>query len=291
MCCSLTGFGMTGPRSSEPAYDYVLQALAGWMAVTGEPGGPPTKSGLSLVDYSGGFVAALSLLAAVHAARRDGRGTDCDVSLYDTALSLLTYPATWHLNEGFVPQRTRHSAHPSLVPFQAFESADGWIVVGCAKEKFWRRLLVVLGRTDLGDDSRFATFADRAANADLLIPLLERMFRERSSAEWLKALYAASIPCAPVNSVGQALQDDQLKARGMIVETEHPRYGQVKQIASPVRVGTDRQDHRRAPLRNEDHAYVVQALLNYPDETVARLTAAGAFGSDQPPSPTRPAAE
>ena len=140
VCCSLTGFGMTGPRRNEPGYDYVLQALAGWMDLTGEPEGPPSKSGLSMVDYSGGFVAAISLLAGIHAARRDGVGMDCDVSLYDTAIGMLTYPATWHLNAGFQPARTRHSAHPSLVPFQAFEAKDGWIVVGCAKEKFWQRL-------------------------------------------------------------------------------------------------------------------------------------------------------
>ena len=124
VCCSLSGFGMTGPRVKEPGYDYILQGLAGWMDVTGDPDGPPTKSGLSLVDYSGGLVAAISLLAGIHAARRDGVGMDCDVSLYDTAFTLLTYPATWHLNDGFTPARTRHSAHPSLVPFQAFQTKD-----------------------------------------------------------------------------------------------------------------------------------------------------------------------
>ena len=140
VCCSLSGFGMTGPRSAEPGYDYVLQGMAGWMDVTGEPDGPPTKSGLSVVDYSGGLVAAISILAALHAARRDGVGTDCDVSLFDTAISMLTYPAAWALNSDFIPTRTHHSAHPSLVPFQAFRTADGWIVVACPKEKFWHRL-------------------------------------------------------------------------------------------------------------------------------------------------------
>ena len=120
VCCSLTGFGMTGPRRQEPGYDYILQGLAGWMEVTGEPDGPPTKSGLSMVDYSGGFIAAISLLSGIHAARRDGVGMDCDVSLYDTAIAMLNYPGTWALNTDFVPSRPRHSAHPSLVPFQAF---------------------------------------------------------------------------------------------------------------------------------------------------------------------------
>lgn len=134
VCCALTGFGMTGPRASEPGYDYILQGIAGWMDITGEPSGPPTKSGLSLVDYSGGLVAALSILVGVHAARRDGAGMDCDVSLFDTAIGMLTYPAIWALNGDFRPARTRHSAHPSLVPFQAFPAADGWLVVACPKK-------------------------------------------------------------------------------------------------------------------------------------------------------------
>jgi crotonobetainyl-CoA:carnitine CoA-transferase CaiB-like acyl-CoA transferase len=159
VCCSLSGFGMTGPRRAEPAYDYILQGLCGWMSLTGEPDGPPAKSGLSLVDYSGGFVAALSMLAAIHAARRDGKGMDCDLSLFDVAISLLTYVGTWHLNRGFEPVRTAHSAHPSLVPFQNFQTSDGWIVVGCAKEKFWRRLV---GRVD---SSRSAMRSDQYGGA------------------------------------------------------------------------------------------------------------------------------
>lgn len=120
VCCSLSGFGMSGPRSKEPGYDYMLQGLAGWMSLTGEPDGPPTKSGLSLVDFSGGFVAALALVSGIHAARRDGVGMDCDVSLYDTALSMTSYIGAWHLSGGHEPIRHSHSAHPSLVPFQVF---------------------------------------------------------------------------------------------------------------------------------------------------------------------------
>jgi crotonobetainyl-CoA:carnitine CoA-transferase CaiB-like acyl-CoA transferase len=118
VCVSVSGFGMTGPRAGEPGYDYILQALTGWMLLTGEPDGPPTKSGLSLVDYFGGMAAATALLAGLHAARRDGVGTDCDLSLYDVAVSLLTYPATWHLTRQWEPVRRSRSAHPSLVPFQ-----------------------------------------------------------------------------------------------------------------------------------------------------------------------------
>lgn len=278
VCCSLTGFGMTGPRSSEPGYDYILQGLAGWMDLTGEPDGPPTKSGLSMVDYSGGFVAAISLLAGVHAARRDGVGMDCDLSLYDAAIGMLTYPGVWHMNAGFTPIRTHHSAHPSLVPFQAFEASDGWIIVGCAKEKFWQRLTEVIGKPEWASDPRFTTFADRQKNATTLLPMLEEIIRQRTVDEWLSVLYPASIPCGPINDVAQAMLEPHTIARNLIFETEHPRYGRLKNLASPVKVGNDPVVHRRAPQRNENFDEVMGGLLNYSPEKIASLSDAGAFG-------------
>ena len=280
VCVSLTGFGMTGPRRNEPGYDYVLQGLAGWMELTGEPGGPPTKSGLSMVDYSGGFVAATSLLAGVHAARRDGIGMDCDVSLYDTAVTMLTYPATWHLNAGFQPQRTHHSAHPSLVPFQAFEAKDGWMIVGCAKEKFWTRLAEVVGHPEWGDaESPYGSFAKRSQRAEEVLAALEEIFKQRTVDEWLPQFYAASIPCGPINDVAGALKEEHTHARNLVVTTEHPRYGTVEQMASPIRVGSDLPEYRRAPQRNEDFGHVTQEILGLDDEALAKLQAEGAFGA------------
>jgi len=278
VCCSLTGFGMTGPRSSEPGYDYILQGLAGWMDLTGEPDGPPTKSGLSMVDYSGGFVAAISLLAGVHAARRDGVGMDCDLSLYDAAIGMLTYPGVWHMNAGFTPVRTHHSAHPSLVPFQAFEASDGWLIVGCAKEKFWQRLTEVVGKPEWATDPRFVTFAERQKNASVLLPMLEDIIRQRTVDEWLSVLYPASIPCGPINDVAQAILEPHTIARNLIIETEHPRYGTLKNLASPVKVGNEAVTHRRAPQRNENFDEVMSGLLNYSPEKIASLNDAGAFG-------------
>ncbi|CAB4704639.1 unannotated protein [freshwater metagenome] len=278
VCCSLTGFGMTGPRSSEPGYDYILQGLAGWMDLTGEPDGPPTKSGLSMVDYSGGFVAAISLLAGVHAARRDGVGMDCDLSLYDAAIGMLTYPGVWHMNAGFTPVRTHHSAHPSLVPFQAFEASDGWIIIGCAKEKFWQRLTEVIGKPEWATDPRFITFADRQKNATALLPMLEEIIRHRTVDQWLSVLYPASIPCGPINDVAQAMLEPHTIARNLIFETEHPRYGTIKNLASPVKVGDEAVSHRRAPQRNENFDEVMSGLLKYSPEKIASLGDAGAFG-------------
>lgn len=282
VCCSLSGFGMTGPRASDPGYDYVLQGLAGWMTLTGDPDGPPEKSGLSLVDYSGGFVAALSLLAGVHAARRDGMGMDCDVSLFDTAISLLTYQASWHLTSGHSPRRTRRSAHPSLVPFQVFSAKDGWLIIGAAKEKFWRRLTAVLGRPELADDPRFAGFAERAAHRLELQDLIDDILSTRTIAAWIDDLRAASVPCAPINDLPDALRDDQTVARELIVTTEHPRFGKVHQVASAVRVGTRRTSHHRAPRRGEHTDAVLHNLLGYDVDHITALREAGAFGLPTP---------
>jgi crotonobetainyl-CoA:carnitine CoA-transferase CaiB-like acyl-CoA transferase len=278
VCCSLSAFGMTGPRKAEPGYDYILQGIAGWMSITGEPDGPPAKSGLSLVDYIGGIVGALAMIAGVHAARRDGKGLDCDVSLFDSAISMLTYPAVWHLNGGFVPERLSRSAHPSLVPFQNFPTSDGWIVVGCAKEKFFVRLAEAIGSPELAKDPRFVDFESRRQNREVLIPILDDAMRTRTSEEWLKVLGEAGVPCGPVNTVEQAFAEPQTEARGMIVETEHPRFGIVRQPGSPVRVGEEEIPHRRAPLRNEDFDHVTRSLLGYDDARVASLKERGAFG-------------
>ncbi len=279
VCCALTGYGMTGPRKAEPAYDYILQGIAGWMSLTGEPDGPPTKSGLSVVDYCGGFVAALALVAGIHAARRDGRGLDCDLSLFDVAVNLLSYPATWYLNRGYMTERLAASAHPSLVPFQNFETSEGWIVVGCAKEKFWQCLTGVIERPELAEDPRFLDFAARRKNRDVLVPMLIEIFRSRPASYWLPLLASEGIPSGPINTVEQALQDPQIAARGMLVETDHDRWGRITTPATPVRVGEPRKAHRRAPHRNEDADGILRVLLGYDESRVHQLEASGAFGA------------
>jgi crotonobetainyl-CoA:carnitine CoA-transferase CaiB-like acyl-CoA transferase len=279
VCCSLSGFGMTGPRASEGGYDYVMQGLAGWMSLTGEPGGPPVKSGLSLVDLSGGYVAALALMAGLWRARRDGVGCDCDIALFDTALAELMYVGTWTATAGYEPRRHRNSAHPSIVPFQNFETADGWIVVACPKEKFWHALCDVLGRPNLVADDRFADFAGRDRNRDALLSELDVAFAMRTTAAWLEMLAAAGVPCAPVNDVASALADPQAVARGAIVEAGHERFGTVRTIASPLRVGDETRPVERAPRRGEHTADVLAELCGYDAAEVEALAASGAFGT------------
>jgi len=158
VCCSLTGFGMTGPRAAEPGYDYLMQGYAGLMSITGEPGAPPAKFGVSVIDLCGGYVSALGLAAGVIRARATGLGCDVDVGLLDTAVSLLNYLGVWHLNRGYLPTKLADSAHASLVPSQVFPTRDGHIIVMCFKEKFWQELCEILGAPELADDPRFKTF-------------------------------------------------------------------------------------------------------------------------------------
>lgn len=282
VCCSLSAFGMDSSRATEPGYDYIIQGMAGWMHLTGEPDAPPAKTGLSLVDFSGGLVAAMTMLAGVHAARRDGVGGDCDLSLYDTAISMLNYPATWHLNEGFQPRRTRHSAHPSLVPFGNFQTADGWVIIGCAKEKFWVRLCDAIGRPEWAEDPRFATFADRRDNRAQLLDLLEALIVTRGTEHWVKVLAEAGVPSGPINDVADALADPLTQERDLIITTDHPDYGQLQQVASPVRYGPP-PVHRRAPRRGEHTQEVLAQVLSYDPARIDRLAAAGAFGDEAGP--------
>jgi crotonobetainyl-CoA:carnitine CoA-transferase CaiB-like acyl-CoA transferase len=276
VCCSLSGFGMTGPRAAEPAYDNLMQALAGWMSVTGEPVGPPTRSGLSLVDLSGGYVAAIALLAGLWRARRDGVGCECDVSLFETALHELMYLGTWAASRGFAPPRRRNSAHPSIVPFQSFATADGWIAVACPKEPFWRALCDALARPEWA--SEYPSMTDRDRRRDELLPLLEEVFVARTNTDWVDLLRTAGVPCAPVNDVAAALADPQVAAREALVELEHESLAPVRMVASPLRLSDAPSPLRRGPRRGEHTDEVLAGVCGYDGARIERLRASGALG-------------
>jgi crotonobetainyl-CoA:carnitine CoA-transferase CaiB-like acyl-CoA transferase len=282
VCCSLSGYGMTGPRASEGGYDFMMQGLAGWQMLTGEPDGPPMKSGISLVDLSGGYASTIALLAGLWRARRDGVGCDCDVSLYETALHELMYIGPWAATHGYVPPRRRNSAHASIVPFQNFRAADGWLVVAAAKQKFWERLCEVLGEPQLGDDPRFATMAARDEHRDELLPILEELFARRTVQEWLDLLVPAGVPAAKVNTVLEALAEPQTEARGDIVEHEHPVLGTVRSIRSALRLEADgeplERPAARGPFRGEHTEEVLAELCSYSPERIRELAEAGVFG-------------
>lgn len=277
VCCSLTGYGRTGPRAAEPAFDYLVQGYAGYMAVTGEPDGPPGKCGVSVIDFAGGYAAMVGLMVGLFDAQRTGVGRDVDISLLDTAVSMLSYFAVWTLNRDWIAERTRSSAHQTIVPAQNFPTRDGWIVIFCNKDKFWRDLVETLGAPELAEDARFRTFADRFANKDALLPLLQARFATRTTSEWLDRL-RGRVPCAPVNDVRQALADPQVLARDMIVEVEHPDFGPLREVRSPVRTEGEIRHPARAPRLGEHTDQILREILSYSDGTIARLRETGVIG-------------
>ena len=277
VCCALTGFGTTGPRAAEPAYDYLVQGYAGYMAVTGEPDGPPGKCGVSVIDFAGGYAAMVGLMVGLFDAHRTGIGRDVDVSLLDTAVSMLSYFAIWTLNRDWHPERVADSGHQTLVPAQNFPTQDGWIVIFCNKDKFWQALLERMELPALGRDPRFAGFAERLAHKAELVALLKARFVEKTTAEWL-GLLRGHVPCAPVNSVAQALEDEQVRAREMILEIEHPHFGRIREVAGPIRTEGEIRQPAPAPALGEHTEAILSGILGYGSQTIARLRAEGVIG-------------
>jgi crotonobetainyl-CoA:carnitine CoA-transferase CaiB-like acyl-CoA transferase len=278
VCCSLSGFGRTGPRAAEPAFDYLIQGYAGWMSVTGEPGGPPVKAGVSVVDFAGGYASMAALLAGLWDAQRTGVGRDLELSLLDTAVSMLSYYAMWALNRDWEPARVEDSGHQSLVPAQNFATRDGHLVVFCNKEKFWTSLVEAMALPELARDPRFATFADRLAHKAALLPILKARFAELPTSAWLARL-RGRVPVAPVNTIGQALADEQIAAREMILEVKHPTFGVLRAVGTPVKTAGATPSLAPAPALGQHTDELLGGLLQYDPARIAALRASGALGA------------
>ena len=276
VCCSLSGFGKTGPRAADPGYDFLMQALAGFMSVSGDPGSPPTRCGVSVVDFSGGLASITGLLIGLLRARATGIGCDVDVSLLDTAISMLNYLAVWNLNKGYRLDRQPDSAHQTLVPSQNFPTKDGNIVIMCMKEKFWQRLADRLGLAHVKDDPRFRTFQDRLTHRHEFIPLLKDVFRTKTTAEWL-ALLRGHVPCAPVYDVEQALQDEQVLAREMVITVDHPRFGPLREVGCPVKIDDVQPRYGPASRLGADTEDLLRDLLGLSSVEIDRLRERGAI--------------
>jgi crotonobetainyl-CoA:carnitine CoA-transferase CaiB-like acyl-CoA transferase len=241
VCAHLSAYGRDGSRAHWPGYDYLMQAEAGYLSLTGEPEGPPSRMGLSIVDLMTGLFAAFALVSGVLAARESGKGCDLDVSLFDTAVQNLAYLATWYLNSEHVQGREPRSGHPSLVPSQLYKTRDGFIFIMCNKEKFWPVLCERLGQPEWADDARFRSFKDRLANRDEVNRLLDGALSTRTTAEWL-AHFAGKVPAAPVNDLKAALDNPFVGERGLIRD-----YGSARMVAGPVRDGASEPPSHAAP--------------------------------------------
>ena len=250
--CSISGYGQTGPYSQRPGYDFVAQAESGIMSVTGEIDGDPQRVGSPVGDISAGVYACISILAALRVRDRTGKGQYIDISLLESTTSLLSNVASNYLISGEEAPRLGNG-HPNIVPYQAFRTQDGYVVVSCGNDRLYQALCQLLEREDLANNPDFATNPQRVRNREQLVPALQEEFLKRPTEEWLPKLRTAGIPCGPINTVSQIFHDPHIQAREFVWECEHPAAGRIKLSGSPIHLSeTPTKLYKAPPLLGED---------------------------------------
>jgi len=272
--CSLSAFGPTGPWRDKPGLDMLVQAMSGLMAVTGEPGGGPVLSGAPVLDTLGAFTAATGILTALLHRERTGEGQRVDVSLLGGALLAHAARLSMFFVTGQEPGR-QGSAHPQMVPFQAFEAKDGWIYVAAWLDRLWPPFCAALEREALADDPRFATRADRLRNREALVAEVAPVFRQRTVKEWMTGLEKHDVLCAPVNRYADLADDPQVRATGMLVPQEHPRAGHLTTLGTPIRLSRTPGEIREPAPALGEHTDAVLGEAGLAAEEIARLRATG----------------
>lgn len=266
--CSITGYGRTGPYRDLPGYDFIIQAMSGLMAITGERDGEPMKLGVATVDLTTGLYAAVAILAALRRKEATGEGQHIDLSLMDSALSWLANVGENYLVSGEVSGRFGN-AHASIVPYQVFRAADGYLAVGIGNDRQFRKFCEITGAPELALDERFATNPARVRNRETLVPRLDGIFAQRETRHWIERLWMEGIPAGPINTVDKALEDPHAAAREMVVAMPHPAAGSVRLIGSPIRMsGTPVTYRQPPPLLGEHTAEVLRELLGMSEEDV-----------------------
>ncbi|WPC05033.1 CaiB/BaiF CoA-transferase family protein [Pseudomonas benzenivorans] len=277
--CSITGFGQHGPYAKRAGYDFMIQGLGGLMSLTGRPegeeGAGPVKVGVALTDILTGLYSTAAMLAALASREQTGEGQHIDMALLDVQVACLANQAMNYLTTGTPPRRLGN-AHPNIVPYQDFPSADGDFILTVGNDGQFRKFCEVAGLTALADDPRFSTNQSRVAHRAELIPLIRQATVFKTTAEWIAQLEAAGVPCGPINDLAQVFADPQVQARGLRVELPHPLAGSVPQVASPIRLSATPVQYRNAPpLLGEHSEQVLQRWLGLDAEQVAALRRAG----------------
>lgn len=279
--CSITGFGQTGPYSQRAGYDFVVQAMGGLMSITGEqdglPGGGPQKCGVPIADLMTGMYASVAIVSAIHERTTSGRGQYIDMSLLDTQVAWLANQASNYLVAGREPKRWGN-AHPNLAPYQSFQSSDDALIVAVGNDRQFASLCATLGLRDLANDGRYATNAGRLKHRDNLVALLEERFLQRTRGEWLADLEKAGVPCGPIQTIPQALNDPHIRARGMTFSIPHASGAEVPQVANPIKFSRSTIDYLHAPPALGQHTLeVLTKDLGWSVDRVVELRNEGAI--------------
>jgi len=255
VCAHISAYGRVGERAKRPGYDFLMQAEAGLMSLTGDPSNPPARSGPSLIDFMSGITCDVGLLACLLRAQKTGIGCDVDTSLFEVAVHQLSYSATWYLNAGHEVNRLPRSSHFSTTPSQTYRAADGWIFVMCMTQRFWELLIEAIGMPELADDPRFATMAARGENRDALTEILDAKFETRTMAQWVDRL-GSIVPIGPVYDIKQALENPFLEEIEMVQNVPHPAQTDMRLLANPLRI-----DGKRLPLASASALGADNAVL------------------------------
>jgi len=280
--CSITGFGQDGPYAARAGYDFIVQGMGGLMSVTGEPdgvpGGGPQKVGVAVADLFTGMYATVAVLAALTFREQSGEGQHIDLSLLDAQVAMLANQNMNYLTTGQAPAR-RGNAHPNIVPYQTFATADGHVILAVGNDAQFRRFCELAGCAGLADDARFAANRDRVANRTALVPLLEPLLRQRTTHAWVEALEDAGVPCGPINRLGEVFADPQVRHRGMRIDLPHALAGSVPLVANPIRLSASPLEYASAPpLLGQHTNEILHELLGLPQAELARLRDQGVIG-------------
>jgi crotonobetainyl-CoA:carnitine CoA-transferase CaiB-like acyl-CoA transferase len=276
ICASISGYGQTGPQRGKGGFDLIAQGVAGIMSITGEPGGPPIKAGVPVTDLGAGLFALVGILAALEHRHRTGAGQLIDTSLVDAGVALSVWEATEYFSGVGVPTALG-SAHRMNAPYQAIRCADGYITLGAANERLFRRLCEVLGHTEWSAEPAFADNASRVKHREALAARIESITSTQPRAHWLALLEANDIPCGPINDYAQVFADPQVLARGMMVETDHPTLGHLRTLGSPIKMSATPPDVSRRAPRLGEHTDEVLTEAGFSNAEIAALRAAGAI--------------
>jgi len=253
VCAHLSAYGRGNSREAWAGYDYLMQAEAGFCSMTGEPEGPPVRFGLSIIDFMTGSMLATGLVAAVFKAHKTGEGSDIDISLFDTALHQLSYPATWYLNDGKITERQPRGAHPSLAPSQLMQTKGGWIIFCCQTQKFWERAAERMGHIEWVRDPRFATVEARRDNRATLQEVMEAILMTQTTDYWMEK-FGGYVPAAPVYDIAEALDNPYVAEIDMVYEDDHPLFenGKIRLLSSPYKFNGKRLKGGIAPILGAD---------------------------------------